>query len=85
MITYALLLLVVNVVLGTVANLPPYTLDTTAINANAEQVGAWASALNGYAPIGQLGLVLGLLVGLKLALLAWQAVLFIYHQFWGSS
>lgn len=85
MVTYALLVLVVSVVLGTVANLPTYTLPTEAINANAAQVGAWASALNGYAPVAQLGAALLLLVGLKLALLAWQAVLFIYHQFWGSS
>lgn len=80
----ALISVAVAVVAGLVDNLPDYDFDTSAFNVQAEQVGAWASALNGYAPIAQLGVALGILVGLRLALLAWQTVVFIYHQFWGS-
>lgn len=68
-----------------VAPLPVYTLDTAAMSAQSSQVGALAMTLNGYAPVSQLAIALGLLGGLKLALLAWQGVVFVYHQFWGSS
>lgn len=85
MIVLAIVVVVVGLVLGLVGNLPTYTLDLSQVQQDASQIGAWASALNGYAPIVQLGAAIGILLGLKLALLGWHTVVFIYHQFWGSS
>ena len=85
MVVNLLLGLVVGIVLGLIEPLPTYTLDVELLTVQAEQVGAMASSLNGYVPVTQIGLALLLLVGLKLALLLWQTLVFIYHQFWGSS
>lgn len=85
MITEFLLETVVGIVLGLVQMTPASTVDYSQLHDQSQQVGALASALNGYTPVAQVGAALVLLVALKLALLAWQGVMFIYHQFWGSS
>lgn len=42
-------------------------------------------AANEYFPVHTLGLCLGVVFGLKVLMLGYRLVLFIYHQFWGSS
>ena len=85
MITEALVSVMSAVILGFTSLLPSYKVDSSAFGATAGQVGSFAGGLDGFAPIGDLGLALMLIVGLKLALMTWNLVLFIYHQFWGSS
>lgn len=85
MVVDILLGIVVGLFLGVIAPLPTFTIDTAFLNVQAQQVGAMASALNGYVPITQIGAALLVLLSLKLALLAWQTIVFIYHQFWGSN
>lgn len=85
MITEALIRAAVAVILGMASVLPRHTFDVTAMADTFGQVASYAGGLNGYAPVLQLGLAVGLLASLKLALMAWNVVLFIYHQFWGSS
>jgi hypothetical protein len=70
---------------GLIALGPTYTPPIAEAARQAETVGGTAAGLGGYVPVGQLALVLALLVVAKLALLAWQLIVFIYHQFWGSS
>lgn len=85
MVTEAIVSALVGILEGLVSPLPTYTLDTASFNTTAVSVGSIASVLNGYAPIAQVGIGLAVVLGLKLALLTWQVVVFIYHQFWGSN
>lgn len=85
MITEALISAGVGIILGLVSVLPRHDFDAAAMADTFGTVASYAGGLNGYAPVLQLGLAIALLAGLKLALMAWNVVLFIYHQFWGSS
>lgn len=84
MITDLILSAFTGIILGLFEPLPVHPVDTSVIEGQTSQIGAMASALNGYAPIGLLGACLAVLLTLKVALLAWRGVLFVYHQFWGS-
>ena len=85
MIIEALLKIISGIVRGFASMLPTHHVDTAALGETVGQIGAYAGALDGYAPMTQLGLALAFLVTLKLALMAWNVILFIYHQFWGSA
>lgn len=85
MITDFLLETLAGIILGLLTPLPKHTIDMGGLAGSASDVGATAAALNGYAPIASLGIALSVLLGLKLALLSWQAIVWIYHQFWGSN
>ncbi|MDR1188132.1 MAG: hypothetical protein LBK95_11875 [Bifidobacteriaceae bacterium] len=85
MITEFILECLFGLIRGLIALGPSYTPPVADAASQASMVGATASGLNSYAPVGTLALVLALLVAAKLALMVWQLVVFIYHQFWGSS
>jgi hypothetical protein len=85
MVTQFLLEVVFALIRGLISLGPRYTPPIEDVSAQAATLGGQAAALNGYVPVVQLGVVLTVLVVAKLALLAWQAVAFAYHQFWGSS
>jgi len=69
------------VVLGLI---PSWTPPTDAFGSTSTQLGSMAAVGNGYFPVVVLGVCLTLVLGLKVALLGWRVVLFIWHQFWGS-
>ena len=69
---------------GLLGLLPAARLDFSAL-AGVAAVGDGAAMLNGYFPIATLGLCLALVFGLKIFMLGYRVLLFVYHQFWGSS
>lgn len=85
MVTEAIVSALIGILQGLVSPLPTMTVDASTINTQATSAGALASAMNGYAPVQTLGVALALVFGVKVALLGWQVVVWIYHQFWGSN
>lgn len=84
MVTAALIGLIfggVRAVMGLVPQWDPAADPFTSV---AFDVGGMAGALNGYAPVALIGMSLVLLLSLKVFLLGWRVVVFIYHQFWGA-
>lgn len=59
---------------------PSWEPDTAAFNQTATSVGAMASSGNGYFPVRVLGICIALVLGLKIALMAWRAIVFIYSM-----
>lgn len=55
------------------------TVDRTLI------IGQYASLSNNIFPLGTIIQIAGLGIGLKLLMFGWDFIVFIYHQFWGSS
>ncbi|QIK83530.1 hypothetical protein [Sanguibacter sp. HDW7] len=58
--------------------IPSWTPPTEAFSQSSASVGSMASAGNGYFPVRVLGICLALVLGLKVALLAWRGVVFVY-------
>jgi len=85
MITEAVVSTLLGVLRGLLQPLPEQTVDVSQWSAGASSIGAYASALNGYAPIASVGVGLGVALGTKAALLVWQGAVWVYHQFWGSN
>lgn len=71
----------VRIILGLI---PTWEPPPDAFESSAYEVGAMAGALNGHLPVAVAGVCLVLLLALKVFLLGWRALVFIYHQFWGS-
>ena len=84
MITELLLLALLPSISGLLGLLPAATLNLSALS-NVTSIGAQAAMLNGYFPVGTIGTCLGVVKGLKVFMLGYRALLFIYHQFWGSN
>ena len=82
-ITEFMIDLTTGIIAGFIPLLPPVTFDSAGFTATTTAFSRMG-ALNGYFPVATLGLCLGLVFGLKLWMLAYRLVLFIYHQFWGS-
>lgn len=61
------------------------------VSFNAESIASIAGAINGlgaangYFPVNTLAICLAAVMGLKVIMLGYRLLLFIYHQFWGSS
>lgn len=85
MITEALLSLVVATLTGMLNLAPTWTFDMSGISTNAGSIAGLVSAWNGYFPVVTFGTCLGLVFGFKVGMLGWRFILFVYHQFWGSS
>lgn len=71
----------VRAILGLVPSWQPPADD---FGSTATNLGAIAAQGNGYFPVMVLGVCLALVLALKVFLLGWRLVLFIYHQVWGS-
>lgn len=84
MITDLVISVIAGLVLGLVNLLPKVEIDLDAFAHSTGLMGQLGGAMNGYAPTTQFAIALGLLVTLKVGLSAWNGILFIYHQFWGS-
>lgn len=59
--------------------LPTWSPDTSAFSTMSTSIGSAASSANGYFPVSVLGWCLVLILGVKVALLAWRVVLFVYE------
>jgi len=64
--------------------LPTWTVPATPFATTSYSLGSMASMGNGYFPVAVLGVCIALVLALKVVLLGWRVVVFIYHQFWGS-
>lgn len=85
MITAWLLGLLLGTLSGMLGLIPGGVLDMSGMVANVSMISSLAGTLNGYFPLVTLGICLGVVLGLKLLMMGWRLVLFVYHQFWGSS
>jgi len=84
-ITGWLIALFLSTVTGLLNIAPAATIDVAALATNTGTVAALGGTLNGYFPIATLGVCLGIVFGLKVFMFGYRLVLFIWHQFWGSS
>lgn len=84
MVTEALLVILAASARGLFALVPAVDIGLGLFE-QAYQVGTWFTALNRYVPMGAVIGVLFMLLALKLFLFGWRVVIWIYHQFWGSS
>lgn len=85
MITGTLLVLALSTLTGLLNIAPTAAIDVSALAANTGTVAALGGTLNGYFPLVTLGVCLGIVFGLKVFMFGYRLVLFIWHQFWGSS
>lgn len=85
MITFALVALFLGTITGMLNIAPTATIDVSSLATNAATISSLAGTLNGYFPLVTLGVCIGIVLGLKVFMLGYRLVLFIFHQFWGSS
>ena len=85
MITTALLVVALGSLAGLLNIVPVASIDVSGLTVNASMVAGLAGTLNGYFPLVTLGVCLGVVFALKLFMLGYRLVLFIFHQFWGAS
>lgn len=84
MITEALLEAAARVLAALVALLPEVPVNVDDFAGVGFNLGAAGMALNAYIPVGAMFTVAGLLVALWAVMAAWNGIVWIYHQFWGS-
>lgn len=84
MITEALVHFVGQSLRAVLGLIPTWNPPVDPFTGSAYAVGGMAGALNGYFPVSTILVCLTLLVGLKVALLGWRLIVFVYHQVWGS-
>jgi len=84
MVTGALIGLIFGGVRAVMGLVPVWDPAADPFSSAAFDVGGMAGALNGYVPVALLGLCLVLLLSLKVFMLGWRLIVFIYHQFWGA-
>ncbi len=81
--------LLVGIILGTISGMlslaPSWQVDLSPLANAVHDFGHKAATFNGYFPLITLGLCLAIVFGLKAGMFGWRLILFIYHQFWGSS
>jgi len=83
-VTEALISMMVGVVNGFLSLVPAWAPNTSALTNSGTNIGAWAMAWNGYFPVAVLAACLLLVLAVKLALLGFRTLVWVYHQFWGS-
>lgn len=81
MIVLGLIVLLAQALRAVVGLVPDWAPPTAAFEGTATNVGAMAAAGNAYFPVVTLGVCLVLVLGLKVALLVWRAVVFVYEVF----
>lgn len=67
------------------ALVPTTNLDTSGFAAAGATVGAAIFGFNDYFPISTFFQALGLVFAVWVVLGGWNAIVWVYHQFWGSS
>lgn len=84
MVTEALIGFFMQAIRAVVRILPVWSPPAEDLTAVSTEVGAWGARADGYFPVTVLGVCLAVVFAVKVGLLAWRVVVFIYHQFWGS-
>jgi hypothetical protein len=84
-ITEALISFVAQAARAVLGLVPQWSPPAHAFGQMSHAFGAYAAVGNGYFPVVVTGVCLGLVLALKVGLLAWRVVIFVYHQFWGSN
>lgn len=80
MITALIIDLVAGLVQGILGLVPEWNIDTSAITGFGTDVGALLARANGYLPVTLLLACLGILLAVRLALLAWRTAVFVYSM-----
>lgn len=81
MITEALLVFGARVVRAMVGLIPSWGPETEPFTTTSANVGAMAAVGNGYFPLTVLGVCLAVIVVLKVGLLVWRLIVFVYELF----
>ncbi|HEY0186221.1 MAG TPA: hypothetical protein VGC67_01905 [Cellulomonas sp.] len=84
MITDSLIRFVGQSIRAVLGLLPSWTPPADAFGTQATSIGTLAVRADGYFPVLVLGICLAFVLALKVLLLAWRVLLFLYHQVWGS-
>lgn len=84
MITAAIIGLMFGGIRAVMGLVPTWDSAADPFGSAAFSVGSMVGALDGYAPVAVIGVSLVLLLSLKVGLLGWRLVVFVYHQFWGA-
>lgn len=84
MVTGALIGLIFGGIRAVMGLVPSWDPAADPFGSAAFNVGAMAGALDGYAPVAVIGVCLVLLLSLKVFMLGWRLIVFVYHQFWGA-
>lgn len=79
MVTDALLTFALSLVRAIAGLLPEWQPDAEPFTTTSTSLGSMAAVGNGYFPVTLLGICLAVVIGLKVALLAWRAVVFVYE------
>ncbi|WP_084129592.1 hypothetical protein [Demequina sp. NBRC 110055] len=85
MITEWLLQLVGGIAAALVSLLPAVNWDVDDFSGASMQWGTSLSAFNVYVPLTAIFAVAGLLLAVWLTTAAWNGLVWVYHQFWGSN
>jgi len=84
MVTAALIGLVFGGVRAVMGLVPQWDPAADPFGSVSSNLAGWVGSMNGYFPVTVLGLCLVLLVSLKVFMLGWRLIVFVYHQFWGA-
>ena len=84
MVTEFIIGMTCGIISGFLDLMPSFTIDMSSLAAAGEAIGR-AGALEAYFPVTTLFICFALVLGLKLWMLGYRLVLFVYHQFWGSA
>lgn len=83
-ITDALITFVCTAARAVLGLIPTWTVPATPFGTTSYALGSMAALGNGYFPVVTLAVCLALVLGLKVVLLGWRFIVFVYHQFWGA-
>lgn len=85
MITDALITFTLASFRAIVGLLPAWVVPVPALSAMSGFVGDAAARADGYFPVLTTIVCAGVVLTVRVGLLAWRVVIFVYHQFWGSN
>lgn len=87
MIIEAVLGVIVGLIEWLVSIFPTFGLDLSEVDiaSAVESVATAAAALDGWAPVDESLVAFASLLTLQVAISAWGLLVWVYHQFWGSS
>lgn len=85
MVTDALIAFVFGSVRAVLGLIPTWQPPADAFSSTSISLGSIAGTGNGWFPVVTLGVCLVFILALKVFLLGWRVVVFIYHQVWGSN
>lgn len=81
MITDFLVSFVLGLLTGLLSLIPDWSPDLSGLHVAFSEVAAAVQMLNGYFPVDVLGVCVGLLFTVKLAIAAWHGLIFVYDKF----